>query len=60
MIYLKRVVLDFWEVDCVGVVVDLVVVMGVYCLRVREVVVEDCGEVSQGLSRQTMKGLSLV
>ena len=43
------------EADCVGVVVDLVVVMGVYLLSVREgvdlvvvreVVVEDCGEVS--------------
>ena len=48
------------EVDCVEVVVDLGVEMEVYWLRVREVVdlvvgmevvVEDCGEVSQGLSR---------
>ena len=44
------------EVDCRGVVVDVVVGMGVYLLRVREgadvgVEREDCGEVSQGLSR---------
>ena len=48
------------EADCEGVVVDLVVGMGVYLLRVREgadvvvlreVVVEDYGEASQELIR---------